>query len=197
MSESQDANALLDPVWAAYRTNQLDTALTLAKALTQSHPDRGGVWFAYGCVLERRGDHLAADRTFSRAARCKEDPVGRPYRCNWPAFRRIVDQHLSALPAAIRSAIDEVTLVLADYADPELLDDGKEPELLGLFLGPVRAERDQGMEISPRIHVYRRAHEHCCATATEFRQELRTTLLHEFGHYLGYDEEDLERLGME
>jgi predicted Zn-dependent protease with MMP-like domain len=27
-------------------------------------------------------------------------------------------------------------------------------------------------------------------------KEIRITLLHEFGHYLGFEEEDMERLGL-
>jgi predicted Zn-dependent protease with MMP-like domain len=33
-------------------------------------------------------------------------------------------------------------------------------------------------------------------TREELEAEVRSTLWHEFGHYLGYDEDDLEKLGL-
>jgi predicted Zn-dependent protease with MMP-like domain len=194
MDQSQ---TLIDRVWVAYRRAELKAAVDLGRLAVDEFPDRGGAWFAYACAVERTGDLRAADKAFARAARCTQDPVGLPYRCGWRAFCAMAERTARDLPQPLRAAIDEVTLVYADYAEPELLDGFDDPELFGLFMGPVRAERDQPGEISPRIHLFRRAHEHGCATVEEFRAEVRTTLLHEFGHYLGYDEEGLARLGMD
>ena len=34
-----------------------------------------------------------------------------------------------------------------------------------------------------------------CGTWEDVVREVRTTLLHEVGHYMGFDEEDLEEMG--
>ena len=121
--------------------------------------------------------------------------MGVPYRVSWRTFQSIVASAIEALPAKLKDSLADVTLVLADYADPELLVEFSDSELLGLFTGPVRSERDQQPEISPVIHVFRRAHEHACASAKEFRHEVKQTLWHEFGHYLGFGEGELESMG--
>ncbi len=190
------AEDFLATVWAAYRQGQVEECIRLAREGVERFPSRGGAWFALGCALERDNDLTQADKAFAKGSRCTEDPVGTPYRITWRAFQQVVSTAIEALPAKLKESLGDVTLVLADYADPELLVGFKDAELLGLFIGPTRAERDQHPDISPSIHVFRRAHEHSCATAKEFRQEVKQTLYHEFGHYLGFGEDDLDALGM-
>ena len=62
----------------------------LAHEGSELFSDRGGVWFALGCMLERADDLLAADKAFAKASRCIEDPVGTPYRIGWKAFQQVV-----------------------------------------------------------------------------------------------------------
>lgn len=187
----------LSSVWAAYKAGDAAQAIVRAEALAAMFPRHGGVWHALACAHERAGDLLAADRAFARAARAKEEPVGLPWRVTWASFRAAVANAAQSLPPRLQTALGEVTLVLEDYAEPEDLAGFDDHELLGLFTGPVRAERDEAPEISPVIHLYRRAHEHACGSRAEFIDEVRTSLFHEFGHYLGYGEEGLEALGLE
>ncbi len=186
----------VERVWAAYKLADLPGCVALAKQAVALAPGNGGAWFAYGCALERTNDLVAADKAFAKASRCTEDAVGTPYRIGWVAFQHVVATAVEALPLKLKDSLADVTLVLADYAEPDLLESFEDAELLGLFTGPIRSERDQFPELSPTIHVFRRAHEHSCATAKEFRAEVKQTLYHEFGHYLGFGEEDLESLGM-
>lgn len=122
--------------------------------------------------------------------------MGLPWRVPWRTFAAAVEAAGKSLPECLQPALAEVTLVLADYPDPQDLEDFTDPELLGLFTGPTRAERDAYPEVSPAIHLFRRAHEHACGSRQEFLDEVRTTLIHEFGHYLGYGEDVLEALGL-
>ncbi len=192
-----DPQPLLDQLWQAYRTGNPTRMGELARLAIEQFPDRGDGWFAAACAFERAGDLRRADKAFARASRSPVEPAAPPYRCGFATFKRLVDDVLETLPPPLRAVIDEVTLILTDYPDADALEITDDPELLGLFTGPCKADGDQPGEISPRIHLYRRAHEHACSTADEFRDELRKTLLHEFGHYLGYDEDGLERLGLD
>lgn len=188
----------IDLVWDAYRSGEAARGVALGRAAVAEHADHGEAWFALACCHERAGDLLAADRCFARAARSRIDPQPSPCRVSWPRFRRIVDDAVAALPEKLRRVLlGEVTLVLADYAEPELLREHADPELLGLFTGTPRGDRlgESGI-VSPRIHVFRRAHEHACTSQRELADEARKTLYHELGHYIGFDEDGLDELGM-
>lgn len=187
---------VVQAVWMAYKRADLPGCLALAAKAVAQFPGNGNAWFVYGCALERSNDLIAADKAFAKASRCSEDKVGTPYRIGWVAFQQVVATAVEALPPKLKDSLGDVTLILADYAESELLEEFKDSELLGLFSGPLRSERDEYPELSPTIYVFRRAHEHSCATAEEFRTEVKQTLYHEFGHYLGFGEEDLDSLGM-
>ena len=46
-----------------------------------------------------------------------------------------------------------------------------------------------------RIYIYRLPILDICDTHDDVVREVRTTLLHEIGHFLGMNEQDLDRLG--
>jgi predicted Zn-dependent protease with MMP-like domain len=153
-----------------------------------------------GCALERQGATGRSDRAFRRAANAANDPQAPPARVPWRRFVAAVEAAAEALPSALRQALEEVPLELADYTPPYLLEEHPtEIELLGLFEGPTRGDRADLMAIpdtGPRIHVFRRPHEHQCWSVRELTEEVRRTVHHEFGHYLGYGEAELDEFGL-
>lgn len=198
LSEEQDAHIAdrLARLWESYRADDAATGAALGEELVREFADHGEAWFWLGCCRERLGQLRAADRAFLRANRARLEPQAGPYRVAWRHFQQAVDTAADSLPPQLRAALEEITLVLADHAEPALLEGHDEPELLGLFDGVERSERDgSGPCPSPRIYLFRRAHEHLCASRSEFDAEVRQTLWHELGHYLGYGEEELEALG--
>ena len=72
-------------------------------------------------------------------------------------------------------------------------DEGVEPDLLGLFVGPALDEA-AGLDdpLPPEILLFL---ENLWDYAEEdpgiFREEVRRTYLHELGHYLGLEEDDM------
>ena len=72
-------------------------------------------------------------------------------------------------------------------------DEGIEPDLLGLFVGPALDEAG-GLDdpLPPEILLFL---ENLWDYAEEdpeiFREEVRRTYLHELGHYLGLEEDDM------
>lgn len=189
--------AHLDAAWKAYRQGKPRQGIERARQALAVDGEDGEAWYALACNLERAGAYIEADRAFQRAARAPRRPVAPPWRASWSRFQRAVRAAVDALPAELRAALDEVTLILADYPEPYLLEGYDDPELLGIFEGATRDERGSltGL-ISPRIHLWRRPHEHASGSAREFDAEVRQTLHHELGHYLGHDEDALGRLGM-
>ena len=99
----------------------------------------------------------------------------------------------SRLPPALRSASDPVITLYQDTPDRMVLEEGFEPDLLGLFEGANRIEADPATsEPPPRIILYlQNLWEISEGDPQTFAREVRTTYLHELGHYLGFNEEDL------
>ena len=102
------------------------------------------------------------------------------------------------LPPALREAAAVVPVVYDREPGQALVDDGLDPDLLGLFVGDPRAEAGQGSALPAQILLFL---DNLWDFAEEdpeiYREEVRTTYLHELGHYLGLDELDLEERGLE
>lgn len=103
------------------------------------------------------------------------------------------------LPAQVLSYLDNLDVVVRDWPDADSLasTQGDMPnDLLGLFSGWPRVERGGELPLLPdRITLFQRPIESLCSSREDVAREVRKTLLHEVGHYLGLEEEELERLG--
>jgi len=103
---------------------------------------------------------------------------------------------LTALPVELRQQAQAVTVVYDGRAYEQLAREGA-GDLLGLFVGENMLESGHSGGLPPQIILYLEnlwweAEE----DETAFRREVRTTLLHELGHYLGLEEIDLEERGL-
>jgi predicted Zn-dependent protease with MMP-like domain len=103
-----------------------------------------------------------------------------------------VQATMRALPAPLRERLQDLPILLQDHPSAALLADGLTSDLLGLFEGPCYGEAAQLATLVPTITLFltnlraESGDDHAL-----FRQEVRTTLLHEIGHFLGLDEDDL------
>ena len=109
----------------------------------------------------------------------------------------VLEETIAELPDEIRSLAREVPVLLEKRAEP--LEAGIEPDevLLGLFEGPDHSEETQISGYHPRISLYLLTlWDFCQRDEDHFRQEVADTYLHELGHYLGWDEEEIARRGL-
>jgi len=189
--------------WQAFHEDAPDLGSRHARQAIALAPEDGRAWYALACNLERAGSLIAADQAFRRAAGCDHEPHPAPFRVAWRHFETAVARAAEDLPEQLQSALGEIELVLSDYPGGEVADQERTYEMLGLFSGTTKAEGAAAgaaggdLEIPPRIHLYRRAHEHIAPSTDEFAREVRRTLYHELGHYLGFDEDDMQRFGLE
>jgi predicted Zn-dependent protease with MMP-like domain len=105
------------------------------------------------------------------------------------------------LPAPIAAAIKGVPLVIEDLPSRELLH-GEEhlaPDILGLFVGTARDDVSVfSPAVSPDVvYLFKRNLERVAGSREELLDEARTTLIHEIGHYLGLEEDDLAERGLD
>lgn len=112
-------------------------------------------------------------------------------------YRQVADREvkalLSRLPADLRARIKDVAIMLQAKPDRHQLADGIEPDMLGLFVGPSLRDGDEGAPLPPRIYLFlENIREEAQDSGRGYPEELRRTLLHELGHYLGLEEDDLK-----
>lgn len=113
--------------------------------------------------------------------------------------QRIVRVTLHRLPESIRKASKACRVELAWLAESRLLEPELGDDLLGLFEGASLADpAPDSAESLPRIRLFLDSlWEYAGGDSAAFREEVRITLLHELGHFLGYDEEQVADLGLE
>jgi len=114
-------------------------------------------------------------------------------------FERLVEEALEEIPRRFRNEMRNVAVVVEDEPSPELLDEmGIEPgdTLFGLYQGTPLPERawGHGNTLPDRISIYQRPTEDACETEDEIRDCVAETVIHEFGHYFGLSEEEIEEI---
>lgn len=104
-------------------------------------------------------------------------------------FEGYVADALDQLPAALAARFDNVLVVVED----ENLD---EPDILGLYDGIALTERENYSGVLPdRISLYRIP---LCLLAEDtdhLIEEITVTVVHEFAHHVGIDDDRLHQLG--
>jgi predicted Zn-dependent protease with MMP-like domain len=105
----------------------------------------------------------------------------------------IAEDLLKELPPHLRAEAASVLLNVEGEAEA----DSDEEPLLGLYEGVPLVERGpDDVRFEPdRITLYYKPLTEMCATEDELRREIRVTLVHEFGHFFGFDEDELEARG--
>jgi predicted Zn-dependent protease with MMP-like domain len=108
-----------------------------------------------------------------------------------------VEATLTALPEPLRRQAAPLPVTYQARPDESLVDDGCDADLLGLFVGAALAEPGDS-PLPPQIILFlENLWDFAEADEEIYRDEIRTTYLHELGHYLGLDEIDLEERGLE
>lgn len=123
-------------------------------------------------------------------------------------FDELLEEAIEDLPPDVAALLEEMPVIALDRPTPEMLRSlGMQPsqatELCGLHTGIDNTHRsiEHSAELPSQIHLFR---EGIVAAAggwggrdgeDRVYEEIMTTLLHEIGHQMGLDEDDLDRLG--
>lgn len=109
-----------------------------------------------------------------------------------------IQRTLRQLPEKIRQATEGCRIESEWLHELNGGEPGLDEDLLGLFEGASLADPESGtMEEMPRIRLFLdNLWEHSGHDSRRFREEVRTTLLHEIGHFLGLDEDQVAALGL-
>ena len=114
-------------------------------------------------------------------------------------FSQLVQDALKEIPRRFRREMKNVAVVVEDEPSPDILEDLEiEPPdtLFGLYQGTPLTERSWGFgnNLPDRISIYQRPIEEACDGDDEIRDCVAETVIHEFGHYFGMSEEEIEEI---
>jgi predicted Zn-dependent protease with MMP-like domain/Flp pilus assembly protein TadD len=197
------ADALVERGNVLYELCRFDDARRqLLEALARD-PDDAWAHHLLGLVAERQGDAKEARRRSARARKLAPDDFPSPVELSAAAFDAAVEDALAALPEPVRAYLSNVAIAVEELpSDDDLLgtDPPLSPSILGVFRGaPLgqKASMDPWSHFPSSIVLYQRNLERFARDRAELIDEIRVTLLHEVGHFLGLDEDDLWERGLD
>jgi predicted Zn-dependent protease with MMP-like domain len=112
-------------------------------------------------------------------------------------FEQLVADALDSIPAELGDAMDNVVVVVEEWPTPEQLG-GRHGMLLGLYEGVPLTSRGplSYSGVAPdRITVFSGSICRLAHNEEELARSVRTTVLHEVGHYFGMTDARLHELG--
>ena len=114
-------------------------------------------------------------------------------------FNRLVEEALREIPRRFRSEMKNVAVIVEDEPPAHILEEMEiEPpdSLFGLYQGTPLPQRGWGYgnALPDRISIYQGPIEDSCYDDEEIRDCVAETVIHEFGHYFGMSEEEIEEI---
>ena len=105
------------------------------------------------------------------------------------AFEGLVTDAVDGIPTELRSAMENVAVVVDDESPPG--------HLYGLYVGVPLTERGNhySAAVPDRITIYMATICAASRTAEEVVERVRTTVVHEIAHHFGIGDRRLEELG--
>lgn len=186
---------------ARYDLVRFEESLEDAQRAIAVHPDHAAAWDLCSRVLEHLGRPEEAAKAATEAFTIDPEAFPLPLEVPDAEFDALVRRSLRELPKPIRAKLDELPVLVQPLPSREMLtaeDPPFTPDLLGLFAGRhIFTETSTAVPSAPgAICLFRRNLLRACADKEELAREVRITVQHEVGHYMGLDEDELDDWGL-
>jgi predicted Zn-dependent protease with MMP-like domain len=198
--DPDDAEFRANMAFALYRSCAFEEAEEESLRTLEADGSLPDAHYVRALLLERRGETVAADEHFARAAELDPERFPAPSRMSDAEFESHIVRARARLAAEFVRHLDAVAVSVEPFPATEILLEEEpplDPELFGLFVGvPLtgRSAFSPGGELPPRILLFKRNLERCFPDPAELERQIAITLYHELGHYLGMEEEELEAI---
>jgi predicted Zn-dependent protease with MMP-like domain len=167
-------------------------------------PDSPHGLYHLALVLEHVGEHQQADRLYGQACRSAPDQYPEPVRMPMEDFEVAADEAVRSLPSDIAEYVANCPILIEELPGRSTIEqENVSPQILGLFVGVPTTEPGasptwgtQPKESPDRIYLYKRNLEKVAQNRSELIEQIQITVKHEIGHFLGLDEDELDRLGL-
>lgn len=181
---------------ALFHLWRLDEARRVLEHLLGIEPQAAWALHYLGVIWDRAGEETKAADFFRRAHEAAPEEIPLPFRIAEADFDRLVEEAIAGLPEKVRRYLSNVAIAVEAYPQESEFggDDIVSPSVLGVFRGSPLGEKgtfDPWSHFPNSILLFQRSLENSVGTREELVDEIGITLLHEVGHFLGLDEDDL------
>jgi predicted Zn-dependent protease with MMP-like domain len=180
-------------------TDQIDVARGWFERAAEINPEDADVHHGLGLAAELEGDDAAKRSAWLRTLELDAAADDRaPARMSEAQVAEIAEAALAELPPRARQLLSHIPILISDRPAVSDVETGLDPRLMGLFSGSALPDVSSvgGGPHLTQIILFRRNLERAAPDDDELRDEIRTTLLHETGHFFGMSEEDLDDVGL-
>lgn len=194
--------ALFERAVALFELCRFEGAEKELTKLLEKTPDDAWAHHYLGLLAERRKDGREARRYFGRARALAPEEFFPPVELSDADFDAAVEDAIKRMPEEVKLYLENATIAVESIPSDEDLTASKpplSPGILGVFRGTPVGERSasQGRDLPPSIVLYQKNLERFARTREELIEQIGITVMHEVGHLLGLDEEDLWERGLE
>lgn len=196
--EPQHPEARLEQGQALFELGRFDEARRVFEGLAKDFPDEAWSHHYLGLLAERAG--LDPESFFSKARALAPEDFPAAVHLSPAEFDQTVEEAIARLPEHARPHLSNCVIDVQPIPSIEELREGVSPLVLGLFRGAAIDERSPVSAAdheTTRITLYQNNLERFARSRDELIEEIRITVLHEVGHLLGLDEDELYERGLD
>ena len=197
-----DCDVLTNHAAALFELCRFEEARAELESVLKASPDDSWALRQMGLVLDHLGKRSQADALIAKAHELDPDACPAQIKMSVKAFDKALEKALETLPGKVRDYLRNVAILAEELPTQEDLsqaDPPLSPNSLGLFRGtpgPLQSVSDPWSTWPSAIVLYQRNLERFAQSREELEEEIAVTLLHEVGHFLGLDEEQVAALGL-
>lgn len=196
--DPEHGEARLEQAITLFEQGRFAEAKKTFEQLGRDYPEEPWSFHYLGLIAERRGED--AERWFRKARELDPDEFPPPVKLSPEAFDAALADAIAALPEHARPHLDNTLITVEPLPTDEEIREGLSPTILGVFVGtPIdeRLDTHAAHHETARITLFQKNLERFARTRDELIEEIRITVLHEVGHLLGLDEDELYDRGLD
>ncbi len=193
--------------WTLLELGKPEDALPWLEEACYLDPDFADAWYEIAQVRGTLGDTAGMRQAYAEVFSIDTAPPMPALRFSADRAEQWAQKAYDALPEEILDRVGDVPVIVADYPEEWILEAPPwDPRLLGLFVGPTWAEAKSlsldtadagGLLLErPVVYIFQRNLERVVEDPRDMAREVRITVHHELGHYLGLDEHELAERGL-
>ena len=192
----EDPHLALDLGELALAADDTSTAIKWTEIAKGDDATKAEAYHLLGRIHEARDERAEMISAWQEVLKLDAGAAPGPVTMSEDEIERIASETLAELPDDVRKKLESVPILIDDLPSEDLVGEGLDPRLLGVFNGPAMPDVGNAAAVT-NIMLFKRNLERIAHDLDELAEEVRITVLHETAHYFGLDEADLEALGLD